>query len=1027
MFASALARSLLLILTCGSGLRAGELPAPTAGDRPSQASEKPSAGTILGERRNWWSLVPVQKPLLPTVTKVAWSDHPIDQFILRRLESEGLSPAAPADARTLIRRLSLTLTGLPPTLAEVQEFCRQADQDFARAYEQLVTRLLGSAHFGERWARHWLDVVRFSETYGYEWNFEIRDAWRYRDYLIRAFNTDLPYDQFVREHLAGDLLPEPRINEQLGINESVIGTAFFRFSETGHDDSVLFPAIRFDPLDNQIDTLSKAFQASTVACARCHDHKLDAISTVDYYALVGILESSRQVIHTLDSVDRFREPVDALRALKIEIRRELSTAWLADLEQLDVQLLAALEPLDPKQDTPTPDTEKEDRVPSVLRSQMSEEELPRNNPGVVLQQLARLPAADYENIHPTWQKLRDEYHREQMEIEKFNADNFEPWGDFHRADNPAWQATGNGLVGSGPSRAGEFTVAIDGGAIVSTVLPAGRYTHVESDLLNGTIRSPWLPKHHRYVSVRFMGGGLGMIRAVLDSCILGENPDTAPNYFAQKTEGWKRFPTGHDVSHRYYVELATKFDNPRWPERYGNESGMDVELRQSPRSWVGIVDAVSHDCPESPREELDHLLTLFANNDPQTMLDVAKAYKSVLHQAVEAFRDQQATDRDVRWINWALATGLLGNSLVEGTSLAELVESYREREAIISPPRVVVGMADQGAGFDFPVLQGGDPEAKGPPAPRGYLQVLTGVSEGFMPTGSGRLELAEVVASPDNPLTARVMVNRIWQHLFGAGIVNTPDDFGRMGDRPSHPELLDYLAGEFVERRWSVKQLIRQIVSSRTFQQASIPTPAANARDAGNRMLHHYPVHRLDAEAIRDTILAISGRLDRLQFGPSIQPYRTEEKLHRKLTSGPLHGNGRRSIYIKVTRMEGNKFLELFDFPDPNATRGKRNRTNVPAQALALMNDPFLIDQAKFWAGRLVEDSNSTTEERIEIMYLTALGRPPTAQEFERMQTLVERFMDLHQVEPDRLSGSALVWKEACHAIFNVKELIYVW
>lgn len=426
---------------------------------------------------------------------------------------------------------------------------------------------------------------------------------------------------------------------------------------------------------------------------------------------------------------------------------------------------------------------------------------------------------------------------------------------------------------------------------------------------------------------------------------------------------------------------------------------------------------------------MDHIVRLFLDSNPQTELDVAKAYELAVRQAIEAFRDGQATDVDVRWINWALAARLLGNSAAEDTRLAQLVRDYQELEATIAPPRVVVGMADQGPGFDFPVLQGGDFAAPGPPAPRGYLRVLAGPQEkGFVDTtGSGRLELADLIASPGNPLTARVMVNRIWQHLFGTGIVKTPDDFGRMGELPSHPELLDFLASEFVEQRWSVKQLIRQIVTSRTFQQASGRDPASNKQDAGNRLLHHYPVFRLDAEAIRDSILAVSGRLERSPFGPSIQPHRIAEKLHRKLSSGPLDGNGRRSIYIKITRMEGARFLELFDLPDPMATRGRRDRTNVPAQALALLNDPFLIDQAQYWAGELVERSDTSFEERLEAMYLKALGRPPNAPELDRMRAMVERLAELHQVQPDSVLRSEPVWKDACHAMFNVKELIYVW
>ena len=1011
--------AILLVLIFCQGLEALDVTAPE---------------TTLDERRDWWSLAPVEKPQVPTVTNDAWSDHPIDRFILSGLEAEGLAPAEPADFRTLIRRLSLTLTGLPPTPTQVEQFCQQADQDLAGAYEQLITRLLDSTHFGERWARHWMDVVRFSETYGFEWNFEIRDAWRYRDYLIRAFNTDLPYDQLVREHLAGDLLSEPRINGQLGINESVIGTAFYRFSETGHDDCVQFPAIRFDALDNQIDTLSKAFQASTISCARCHDHKFDAISTVDYYALVGILESSRPVIHTLDSADLFCEPAELLHEMKVEIRSVISAAWLADLERSEQQLLAALAPQEVEQERTDEEGSAEklskgEGNQPALRQQIDQKDLSRENPTFVLQQLARLPAAERQNIRSTWQRLADEYQRQQLKIEQFHADNFEPWGDFRQGDNPAWQVSGLGLMDNGPSPAGEFTIAAGGDEIVSAVLPAGRFTHLISDKLNGSMRSPRLPKHHQYVSLRFLAGGLSMVRAVVDSCVLGEYAGGAPQYFAEATEQWKRFSTGGDSPHHYFLELVTKSDNPRWPERDGMEKGMDVALRQSPRSWFGIVHAVLHDCSDSPKEKLDHIVRLFLDSNPQTELDVAKAYESAVRQAIEAFRDGQATDDDVRWINWALAARLLGNSAAEDTRLAQLVRDYQELEATIAPPRVVVGMADQGPGFDFPVLQGGDFAAPGPPAPRGYLRVLAGPQEkGFVDTtGSGRLELADLIASPGNPLTARVMVNRIWQHLFGTGIVKTPDDFGRMGELPSHPELLDFLASEFVEQRWSVKQLIRQIVTSRTFQQASGRDPASNKQDAGNRLLHHYPVFRLDAEAIRDSILAVSGRLERSPFGPSIQPHRIAEKLHRKLSSGPLDGNGRRSIYIKITRMEGARFLELFDLPDPMATRGRRDRTNVPAQALALLNDPFLIDQAQYWAGELVERSDTSFEERLEAMYLKALGRPPNAPELDRMRAMMERLAELHQVQPDSVLRSEPVWKDVCHAMFNVKELIYVW
>ena len=1027
---SALPIIILLIPVSALTVAAVDAATPETENRPTQvaaATDQAAENTIAG-RRDWWSLVPVATPLAPAVTDAAWSDHPIDHFILSQLEQQGLTPAEPADPRTLIRRLSLTLTGLPPTPEEVEQFYEHAAVDPAEAYDQLVTRLLDSPHFGERWARHWMDVVRFAETYGFEWNWEIRDAWRYRDYLIRAFNADLPYDQLVREHLAGDLLAKPRINHELGINESIIGTAFYRLSETGHDDGTLYPAIRLDPIDNQIDTLCKAFQASTVTCARCHDHKLDAISTVDYYALVGILESSRQVIHTLDSADRVREPAEQLLALKLEIRRELSDAWLANLDRAAQQLLATLTPQELAAEGEEEESEQEEKDQPPLRQQIGKDDLPREHPAHVLQRIARLPADQRRQIGATWQALREEFLSQQQEIERFNADHFEPWADFRQPDNPGWQASGLGLAVGGPVPAGEFMIAPGGDTIVSQVLPAGRYTHVVSDKLNGTIRSPWLTKRHKYLSVRFLAGGLGMLRTVLDSCVLGENPDTWPEYFAETTEQWKRFLTGRDTVHQYYLELATKSDNPRWPERDGFEKEMDAELRESPRSWFGIVSAVTHDCTESPKEGLDHMVRLLADGEPQTEAEVAREYRSVLRDAVEAFRDQRTADSDVEWLNWALDTALFDNRAAEETRLAQLTREHRAVEATIAPPRVVVGMADQGPGFDFPVLLGGEFANKGDAAPRGYLRVLAEADgeNHFQTAGSGRLELADAIASADNPLTARVMVNRIWLHLFGQGIVPTPDDFGHMGEPPSHPELLDYLASQFVEQGWSVKQLIRQIVASRTFRQASIVTPAAAQRDSGNRWLHHYPVYRLDAEAIRDSILTVSGRLDRTQFGPSIQPYRSQEKLHRKLAAGPLDGDGRRSVYIKVTRMEGNQFLELFDLPNPMACRGNRDRTNVPAQALALLNDPFLINQAQAWAGRLVERGDASPDERIAWMYVNALGRPPQADELERMRMLVQQLAESHQVPPQDTLTSLPVWKDACHVMFNAKELIYV-
>lgn len=286
--------------------------------------------TQFQERLAWWSLQPVIRPEIPTVKDATWSPQAIDRFILAKLEEHQIPPATRADKRTLIRRLSFTLTGLPPTPQQVAQFL---DDESSSAYEALVDRLLESPHFGERWARHWMDVVRYTDTYGYEWDIPAKGAWRYRDYLIRAFNEDVPFDQLVREQIAGDLLESPRINESEQINESLIGPMFFQMGEKRHGDSSEFNGIHQEMVDNKIDAFSKAFQAMTIACARCHDHKLDAISQREYYALAGSFMSSRWVTNTIDLPTRNADVIQSLKVVKNKLRVELGAKWHRELSE----------------------------------------------------------------------------------------------------------------------------------------------------------------------------------------------------------------------------------------------------------------------------------------------------------------------------------------------------------------------------------------------------------------------------------------------------------------------------------------------------------------------------------------------------------------------------------------------------------------------------------------------------------------------------------------------------------------------
>lgn len=981
---------------------------------------------VLAKRRTWWSLQPVRKPAVPAVKDAAWSAHAVDRFLLAALEKQGLRPAEGADRRTLIRRLSLVLTGLPPAPDDVEAFVQDESPN---AYEQLVDRLLAAPHFGEHWARHWLDVVRFAETHGNEWNYEAQFAWRYRDYLVRAFNQDLPYDQLVREHIAGDLLPQPRWNRADRFNESVLGTAFYRFGDGNVEDCSVVPQVAYDTVDNQIDTLSKAFQATTVACARGHDHKLDAVSMKDYYALVGILHSSRQLSHTIDAPEVNAQPMQALRELKAEVRKELGTIWLREAELVGRYLLAAQAGRAKAAGADALarglDAVCLDRWLFALRT-----EKPLADDLLSLWRSANAVSA--EAFPSKWRKQAERLAREEHERAEINRKRFTTFADFRNGSHGDWQAGGHGLRGA-PSAPGDFALTPEGDTLLEAILPAGCFTHTLSDKLNGTLRSPILPRGAgKRISFEVMGRHSSAVQMVSHNCQFSDT-NYRPLYANQLF--WLTFKMPEDpTALRTYVELLTMFDNPKFPDPIVNAIYKDPEdyrvpwdkAAANPRSFFGVTRIVLHDGPEPPRPELGHLRPLFTGAEPATPDEAAARYAAVVKAAVQAWAAGRATDDDARWLDWLVRRGLLGSRADLTPRLAELAYRYRAVEKELALPRTIPGLGDCDAGFEQRLFVRGDCTRPAETVARRYLKVLSKPRECFTPTGSGRLELAERIARADNPLTARVLVNRVWHHLFGAGIVRTVDDFGQNGERPAHPELLDYLAARFVEDGWSVKRLVRALVLTRAFRMANLAAPAARDADPQDRLLHHYPARRLEAEAIRDAILAASGRLDRTLYGPSVEPYRDREIAHQRLFCGPLDGKGRRSLYIKHTLMEGPKFLGAFNFPQGNIMQGRRDVTNVPAQALALLNDPFVLQQAGVWSERLIARPDDSVAARLEHMFQTALGRPARPDEQGRFDKAVRRLAELHEVPSEEILKSPPLWKDVAHALFNMKEFIYI-
>ncbi len=951
--------------------------------------------------REHWAYQPVR-----AVPPPQSSGNPVDAFVRAELEKAGMKPARPAEPRDLARRVANVLTGLPPDKQDSQRY----------SYEAYVDRLLASPHFGEQWARHWMDVVRYAETYGYEWNYEIHGAWRYRDYLIRAFNSDVPYDQFVREHIAGDLLDKPRTRENGKWNESVIGTTFYRLGEMGHDDCIQFRELRTDVVDNQIDTLTKAFQGMTVSCARCHDHKIDPIPTEDYYALYGILNSSRPVTRTLNLQGPSEASRTHLLLLKGKIRKELSDAWLKETSSLGRQLTTALAWRHDAKDGASLTTDLDPLRVNLWLKLLARKKIELEDPMYPVIQIA-----DSKNRSETWTALGKQYEKESAEREQYNHEKFVEVGDFGKQLPAGWSVDGIGLR-VGPSANGDFGVATEGYQAVAGIFPSGLFTNLLSDRMNGVLRSPILPKNKKFLSLQVLGGNAGAERTIVDHCVIGEEHQMIESPVLK----WITVATKSDQQLPIYVELNTKSDNPRLPERpgkFGNVTDADLV---SPRSYFGVTRAYLHDEKVTPKTDLRHMKRMLASSLPDGEIGLAQHFQRTVQDVLRAWRDDRASEEDIVWLDWLLREQVISNSRNLTPALRSLTDEYRSVEAKLDDPSVIYSMGDFDRGWDNPIFNGGQALNLGRPAPRHFLTLMPEELRKVGTEQSGRRELAEAIASPRNPLTARVMVNRVWHYVFGRGLVATTDNFGRYGEQPTNQELLDYLAARFVDEGWSVKKLIRLLVTSETFKQSSEPDSTAKVTDPQNLNWSHYPVRRLEAEAVRDNILAVSGRLDRTLYGPSVEPHRGAPKEYRRLFQGPLDGNGRRSIYLKVTRMEGPRFLELFDLPPPLQTRGNRDVTNVPSQSLALLNDPFVVAQAGVWADRLVAKKDDAIDARLNSMFLDALGRPPSTEELARWRSLISKLAAEGGVAAPDLLASKTVWKDVAHTFFNTKEFLYL-
>ena len=870
---------------------------------PYPTTNQPTSNFALLTRRNQhWAWQPIKPAKLPP-------DNPTEK----------------ASPETLLRRITFDLTGLPPTPEELHEFTKN------KSYEKVVDRLLASPKFGERMARRWMDIIRYSESHGSEGDPDTPHSWRYRDYLIRAFNNDVPYNQLVREHLAGDLIP-PRTNENT--NESRLALAHFRMVEHGFQP--------VDPLedrikwtDNQVDVIAKAFQGLTVSCARCHDHKFDAISQKDYYALYGILANARPTQSAIDAPETLTKNLPQLTNIKQQIRAELAAQWRTE-------------------------------IPSIITANPQPDWL-----------TPLFPLNGSNNDLADWlNKVRKELTSRRTHNE---ANTKARWKLAETYEN--WPRQGIGAPAK-IAKAGEFSILPAGPLAISGIYPEGAYSHLISNKHGAVITSPRFKIDSDSISLRFLGGNFSFAQLIIENYAVPRGGIFNSRTSAKIDQmGWARWDTTFWKGFTGYIEFST-LNETTHPATDDQDGRLNRRLpaRNTGRSWWGAQDIVFQSNQTPLKEEITPV-NFAIDNAPTTVDAYTKHLESQLAAAIDAFAAGRMTDESAAFLDYFLRAGLLTNRPTKSTA------EYRRLENEIPTASHAPGIIEE-AGPAQPLLLRGDPKRPSAPVPQRFLTALNG--QPYTDPKTARLALANDILSPANPLTTRVIVNRLYQFLFREGIVATPDNFGKLGAQPKDLNHLDALATQFVADGWSIKKTLRRLLLTNAYQSAKLPA------------------RRLEAEELRDAILAASGQLDPKMYGPSVPVHYAHETGSTKgdRPKGPLDGANRRSVYLEIRRNATNPFLEVFDVYKPTSTRGLRDVTNVPAQSLALMNSPFVIQTAEKWAAVL-----GSQPDRVNQLYLRALGRQATPRERDQAESF---------------AAEAKSFAPVVQAIFNLKEFLYV-
>ncbi len=877
-----------------------EMGAPDPRDGAAGATVAKVIDIAAGQK--FWSFRPLGSPSVPGVKNESWAKTPLDRFILAKLDEKGLRPNDAVSREKLIRRAYFDLWGLPPTPAQIDAFVKDAAPD---AYAKLIDHLLAGQAYGERWGRHWLDVVRYAESGGYEFDGDRAGAHHYRDWVIKSLNADMAYDRFVRMQIAGDVL-------QPGDFAAATATGFLVAGPyPGQTTSKTLQLIRYNHLDDMASTLGSGMLGLTIGCARCHDHKYDPLPQVDYYRLIANLSR-----------------VDSLAA-KLDPRPEIYQKAKAEFDAAHAPLVASREKFE------------KDELPGRVAAWYA-----KAPPGP---QWAILDPVEFKGKGPL-QKLADGSVKPMGKIEKTEsitlvAHTYQKAIAGFRIEALAdkdFPKSGPGLDADGGFMLTEMTV-------VATPLGGkGKATTVKLRPVAATSEAKNQP-----------------LAAVVDG---------------DAKTGWAVEPSALGKDHAAHFEVVGDLGDP---------AGLQLTILLK---FDGKGHAIGR-----PR------VAISTRSEPREL-----AGPSELQHAQEAAAILKAADGKLTAANQPIVSRWFRRLDTDYETLHKTIDDHARKTP--QPNLVPAFVAAGNRGGDVHFLVRGEVERKGAKAEPGYLQVLLRPAEKSAPKAAldPRIALADWITDLETgagPLLARVIVNRLWQHHLGRGIVATPNDFGAQGDRPTHPELLEYLAHDFVKGGWKLKSLHRQIMLSAVYMQAGELQPEAMKSDPNNNLWWRRPPRRLEAEIVRDNVLAIGGNLDVTPFGP-----------------GTLDVNSpRRSVYLTVKRSQPVAMLQMHDAPEAIQSVGERSRTTVPTQSLAFMNSPLVRKQAENLAKSLKSQAAEDLGSAIDQGYLTALGRRPTDAERQRVTAFIEQ-----QTVSYGRTGRDEALADFCQALMCLNEFVFV-